>query len=106
MSDASKRDRPVKIIDRSSAIDSINRLSEEDCRFLNRLIVKRIKLIAQARATSLMVNFNNGDRVEFRAPDGTMLEGIVIRLNKKTVSVVTTGGHQWNVSPGLLNLAE
>ena len=27
-----------------------------------------------------------------------------MRLNKKTVSVATDDGHQWNVAPGLLRL--
>lgn len=106
MSDSSKIEQPVKIIDRSTAIDAINRLSEDDLRFLNRLIVERIKLISQARATSLLANFTKGDRVVFRAPDGHEVEGFVLRLNKKSVSIITNDGHQWNVSPGLLNLVE
>jgi hypothetical protein len=51
-----------------------------------------------------MTSFTKKDRVGFQAPDGRMLEGTVLRLNKKTVSVVTDDGHQWNVSPGLLHL--
>jgi hypothetical protein len=35
-----------------------------------------------------------------------MLEGIVPRLNKKTVSVATDNGHQWNVASGLLRLVK
>jgi hypothetical protein len=96
----------VKIVDRLSAIEAIKRLNEEDLLFLNRLIVERLKLIAQARSTSLMVHFTRGDRVEFQAPDGRKLEGIVLRLNKKTVSVNTDDGRQWNVSPGLLRLIQ
>lgn len=33
-----------------------------------------------------------------------MLEGMVLRLNKKTISIATDDGHQWNVAPGLLRL--
>ena len=96
----------VKIIDRVSAVEAIKRLNEEDLLFLNRLIVERLKLIAQARATTLMTSFARGDRVCFQAPDGRMLEGMVLRLNKKTISVATDDGHQWNVSPGLLRLVQ
>jgi hypothetical protein len=96
----------VKIIDRPSAIEAIKRLNEEDLLFLNRLIIERLKLIAQARSTNLMIRFTRGDRVGFRAPDGRMLEGIVLRLNKKTISVATNDGHQWNVAPGLLRLVQ
>ncbi len=94
----------VKILDRSSAVYAINRMNEEDLLFLNRLIVERLKLISQARSTSLMASYTQGDRVGFQTADGRMLEGIVLRLNKKTISVATDDGHQWNVAPGLLRL--
>lgn len=96
----------VKIIDRVSAVEAIKRLGEEDLIFLNRLIVERLQLISQARATTLMTSFTKGDRVGFQAPDGRKLEGLVLRLNKKTVSVATDDGHQWNVAPGLLRLIQ
>jgi hypothetical protein len=73
----------VKIVDRVSAVEAIKRLNEEDLLFLNRLIVERLKLISQARATTLMASFTKGDRVGFQAPDGRMLEGVVLRLNKR-----------------------
>lgn len=96
----------VKIVDRISAVEAIKRLDEEDLLFLNHLIVERLKLISQARATGLMASFSRGDRVGFQAPDGRKLEGTVLRLNKKTVSVATDDGHQWNVSPSLLRLVK
>jgi len=96
----------IKIIDRPSAVEAIKRLGEEDLLFLNRLIVERLNLISQARATTLMTSFTKGDRVGFQAPDGRMIEGWVLRLNKKTVSVATDDGHQWNVAPGLLRLIQ
>jgi hypothetical protein len=96
----------VKIIDRLSAVEAIKRLNQEDLLFLNRLIIERLKLISQARSTSLMVSFTRGDRVGFQAPDGRTLEGVVLRLNKKTVSIITDDGRQWNVSPGLLRLIQ
>lgn len=96
----------VEIIDRMSAVEAIKRLNEEDLLFLNRLIVERLKLISQARATGLMARFSRGDRVSFQAPDGRIFEGIVLRHNKKTVSVSTNDGHQWNVGPSLLRLVQ
>jgi len=100
------KSRDVKIIDRVSAVEAIKRLNEEDLRFLNRMIVERLKLISQARATTLMVNFTKGDRVGFQTPDGRNVEGTMLRLNKKTVSIATDDGHQWNVAPGLLHLIQ
>ena len=96
----------VRIVDRVSAVEAIKRLNEDDLHFLNRLIVERLNLLTQARSTSLMADFTRGDRVGFQAPDGRMLAGVVIRLNKKTVSIATDDGHQWNVAPGLLRLLQ
>lgn len=53
-----------------------------------------------------MVKFTKGDRVGFQTKDGDTLEGVVLRLNKKTVSVLTDSGQRWNVSPGLLYLLQ
>jgi hypothetical protein len=94
----------VKIIDRVSAVEAIKRLDEDDLLFLNRLIVERLRLISQARATGLMASFTKGDRVGFQSPDGRAVEGVVLRLNQKTVSIATDDGRQWNVAPGLLHL--
>ena len=96
----------VKIVDRVSAVEAIKRLNEEDLLFLNRLILERLKLISQARATTLMTSFTKGDRVGFQAPDGRTLEGMVLRLNKKTGSIATDDGHQWNVATSLLRLVQ
>lgn len=73
----------IKIIDRLSAAEAIKRLNEEDLRFLNNLIVERLNLISQARATSLMIRFTKGDRVTCTASDGRIIEGAVLRFNKK-----------------------
>ncbi len=96
----------VKIVDPVSAVKAIKRLNEGDLLFLNRLIFERLKLISQAHATTLMTRFTKGDRVDFQAPDGRMLEGMALRLNKKTVRVATDDGQQWNVAPGLLRLVQ
>ncbi len=96
----------VKIMDRVSAIEAIKGLEEDDLRFLNRLIVERINLIVQARTIEKMASFSAGDRVGFQARDGLRYEGIVQRLNRKTVSVISDDGHRWNVSPALLQLVK
>ncbi len=98
-------DEHLILKDRNSAAEAIRHLGEEDLRFLNRLIVERLKLIAQAQSTALMSQFNIGDRVGFRSPNGEWKSGIVQKLNKKTVSILTDKGHRWNVSPGLLSPA-
>lgn len=94
----------VKITDRVSAVEAIKQLGEDDLLFLNRLIVERLKLISQAKSTNLMATFSIGDLVSFRASDGREVQGVVLRLNKKTVSIDSGDGHRWNVAPGFLRL--
>ena len=36
----------------------------------------------------------------------TELQGIISKYNRKTVTVITDTGHQWNVSPHFLRRAE
>ena len=96
-------DEHLILKDRNAAAEAVRHLGEEDLRFLNRLIVERLKLIAQARSTALMSLFNIGDRVGFRSSSGEWKSGIIEKLNKKTISILTDKGHRWNVSPGLLS---
>ncbi len=41
-----------------------------------------------------------------RKDDGRMVTGVLVRLNKKTVTVHTENGERWNVSPLLLTPVE
>lgn len=87
-----------KLADRVAVMDLIKRLGEDDLIFLNKLIIERLKLIAQAKSTHHMARFNIGDRIGFRTHDGKKI-GVIIRLNKKTASIRTDDGADWNVSP-------
>lgn len=91
-----------KLVDRTVIAEMIGKLGEEDLVFLNRTIIERLKLISQAKSTSMMARFNIGNRVKFQAPDGRHKTGIIIRLNKKTASIQTDDGGSWNVFPGFL----
>ena len=86
-----------KLADRIAVMDLIKRLGEDDLIFLNKLIFERLKLIAQAKSTHQMARFNIGDRVGFRTHDGKKIG--VMRFNKKTASIKTDDGADWNVSP-------
>lgn len=84
----------------------IKDLSEEELRYLNRLIVERLKLISQARSTAAMARFNIGESVQFDTEDGRTITGRIIKLNKKTISILTTERQQWNVAPVFLRSVE
>jgi hypothetical protein len=80
----------------------IENLTEDELIDLNNRIVARLKFIHQFRAHSQMLKFSIGDRVSFQ-PDGhPVLTGMLTRYNKKTVTVITDNGQQWNVAPGFL----
>ena len=96
----------TELMDRADAVDAILRMNEDELRYLNRLIVERLKLIGQARSTVMLARFNVGDRVSFQAPSGQRKSGVVIRLNKKTASITTDDGQRWNVHPTFLTAAE
>jgi hypothetical protein len=84
-----------------SQID-LNNLSEEELIELNHQVVKRIELFRQTRDHYTMLAFRVGERVRFHSSRGFLVTGLLTRLNRKTVTIVTQAGEQWNVAPGLL----
>lgn len=84
----------------------IDGLSEDELIDLNNRVVARLKFLHQFRAHSQMLEFSIGDRVSFQPEGHPVLTGILTRYNKKTVTVITDTGQQWNVSPGFLHKIE
>lgn len=82
--------------------DFIKRLEFQDLIYLNRIIVGRIKVLQQVNSSKNMAKFHIGQRVSFSPDGGQIKQGRVIRLNKKTVSVITDDDENWKVGPGLL----
>ena len=83
----------------------IDQLTETELVDLNHRVVARLRLLHQARAHAEMLEFKIGDRVTFSPPGEEPISGMLTRYNKKTVTVITDTGRQWNVSPGLVSLA-
>lgn len=90
------------ILNRELFIQALRHMGEEDLLFLNRMVVERLNLLAQAKSTVELAQFAEGDRVQFTESDGCVKYGVVLLLNKKTASVRTDEGQHWKVSPGLL----
>jgi len=44
-----------------------------------------------------------GERVHFTSKDGSLVEGVIIKYNRKTVVIATDSGKRWRVSPGFLS---
>jgi hypothetical protein len=88
-----------------SIVKAVESLNEDQLHFLNHIIVQRLRLMQSARAMYAMKDFNFLDRVYFDN-NGRRIEGVVTRLNQKTITVTTDDGGHWNVSPGLLTKIE
>jgi hypothetical protein len=83
----------------------IDRLSEAELVDLHHRIVERLRFLEQMRAHTRMLEFSIGDRVCFESGNRGLLDGMLTRYNKRTVTIITDDGRQWNVSPGFLRKA-
>lgn len=81
---------------------NIDTLTEKDLIDLNHRIVERLKFIASMRAHAEMMEFSIGEKVCFSPSGHGELVGILVKYNKKTVTVLTEDGQKWNVSPHFL----
>jgi hypothetical protein len=79
----------------------IDRLTEDELRDLHSRITERLRVIQQLRAHGTMMKFSIGERVTFTA-DGRRVFGVLVRYNKRTVTIIGDGGLRWNVSPGFV----
>jgi hypothetical protein len=78
----------------------IEKLSLEELIGFNRRIVDRIRYLHSLKTRSQLDRFEIGDRVSFQS-DGRSVEGIVVRINRKTLSIHTEHSH-WNIHPKFL----
>ncbi len=80
----------------------ISQFTEEELYSLNHQIVERLRFLQRMKTQTQMLEFNVGDRVSFQPAGRDMQAGVLVRYNKKTVSIITDAGQQWNVSLSLL----
>lgn len=69
---------------------------------LNKYVVKRIRLISDTKVMEKVHDFELLEKVYFLDDKGNRIDGTVIRLNKKTVTIKTGSGMEWRVSPHFL----
>lgn len=82
----------------------LSTLSESELLALNQCIVERLRTLQQQRAQQNMTQFRLSDVVRFIDNDEKEVTGIIIRLNKKTVSVHSKTAGRWTISPHFLTL--
>ena len=83
------------------SIKMINCLSMEELISLNEMIISRIKEIRREESVEKAQQFKVGDFVCFQ-DETKKREGIILKINQKTIKVFTTEELSWNVSPRLL----
>jgi len=79
----------------------IEKLSLDDLIALNRRVVDRIRYLHSLKTRAQLDRFEVGDRVSFQS-DGRAVEGIVVRVNRKTLSIHTDHHSHWNIHPKFL----
>ena len=84
----------------------IDDLSEDELVALHHRIVSRLRELQQAKAQDAMGSIRIGAQVTFVTSSGEMVRGIVIRRNRKSVTVHDDRERQWTVAPQLLSVAD
>lgn len=79
----------------------IESLTEEDLIQLNERIINRLKELRDQNRLQQISQFKIGDIVSF-PHDGQKEEGIITRINQKSVSIITATYTKWVLSPGFL----
>lgn len=83
----------------------LEQLDEDQLHSVYTFTIDRLKLVHRARALLEMRQFSTMDAVSFNH-NGKYYEGIVSRLNQKSITVTLDNGDRWNVSPGILKKIE
>lgn len=81
----------------------IDSISYDDLIELNHKIVERLKFLDSMHTHKEMMQFSPGDQVCFELPSRGKQFGTLVKYNKKTVTIITESGQQWNISPHLLS---
>lgn len=76
--------------------------SEDELLALNQRIIDQLDALRRRRRLKAMARFNLGETVSFSPEPGRMIIGKIIRANAKTVTVLSSSGARWRVSPEFL----
>lgn len=68
------------------------------------MIARRLNAIQHLHETAMLQRHQIGDRVAFHS-SGRHIEGIIVRVNLKTITVLEDSGKRWTVAPQYLSSA-
>lgn len=80
----------------------IDEMPEAVLKTLHDRIVNRLNVLQRQRVMQSMAEIRPGDVVSFQTDRGEIITGVLVRLNKKSVTVHTENDNRWNVAPQLL----
>jgi hypothetical protein len=80
----------------------VSQLSAQELKVLNKLIVSRLQTMHKAGTLMAIAQFRIGERVCFNDSNGIVINGIIVRLNHKSITVRVGLNEDWKVSPQLL----
>lgn len=81
----------------------IDKLTEKELIDLNNRVVERLNFLHSMKAHAVMLEFSIGDKVCFTPPsESNTISGILVKYNKKTVTIITDDGQKWNIAPRFL----
>jgi len=81
---------------------ALNQMSEDQLRILYRKTGERLKLITSAKQLQSLSKFSIADKVYFQHHD-KRINGTIIRINRRTATIMDENNNRWNVSPVLLS---
>lgn len=77
----------------------LEQATKEDMNRIIRGINDRRAQLSQIEA----MKFRKGDKVEFNSSKtGELVKGTILKINQKTISLLSDEGTNWRVSPGML----
>lgn len=82
---------------------NIDDLSIDQLLELNQIICERIDYLQAKQDQEILRKVHVGNQVNFKTSEGTKF-GIVIKVNRKTIVVLTEDKRQWKIPAGLLTI--
>ena len=76
-------------------------LREEELVTLNKTIIEKLKQMRKEKIRTYAQQFKVGDIVSFEG-QGSKRSGVIIKINSRSLSIITLGNVRWNVDPSLL----
>lgn len=81
----------------SKTID-LAKLSDDELMRLNHEIITLVKARHRLRSKRETLAFDLGERVTFKSPEGGRVDGTIVRVNQKSLTIATDHG-VWRVPP-------